>query len=479
LEQKYLSTTYIKEEKDMKKSLALFLAAALMASSLTACGGSGKETTAASQGDSAGAAAGTETTAGAPAATVGKKKIEFWYHAADEQSSVMFEEIFVELNASQDQYEFVYTGFANKDFPDAFATAIATGTMPDVCSLGFSNVMTYVAMDALHPIQMEFAAWEDADKMVPSLISTLKDLAGGEDLYGVPYGYNQDLSWYNAAVFKEKGIEVPLTQKDFLADCEKYVDSANGTYFFSLRGNKPYDNLLGWLFTYTDGLGYEGSYFDESGKCILNAPEFAEAMDAYVDIYKNGWVSGDSVNNGFNEMVAEFGAGTALYVMHNSSSEKSHKANLGEGNYGIVKALTNDKGRYFTSAMQPNIFSVCNKGDDADYSGAMYLIEYLCSADVMNEMDELMAKVPTNAKCYDTEWFKTDTTMQTCMQIIEDKNFVQIQNPYWLTSYFSFINGDMTTDFQAVMMGEMTSQECLDKWADFLTTEQAAYMAQQ
>ena len=460
----------------MKKPLSVLLAASMTAGMLTGCGGGAKETEAPAQ-TSGGASA--ETKEEAKAETGEKQKIEFWYHAADEASSAMFEEIFAELNASQDKYEYVYTGFANKDFPDAFTTAIATGTMPDVVSLGFSNVMTYVAMDALHPMQVEFEAWEESKDIVPSLIETLKGLAGGEDLYGVPYGYNQDLSWYNAAAFKEKGIEVPMTQAEFLADCEKYADKDAGSYFFSLRGNKPYDNLLGWLFTYTDGLGYEGSYFDENGKCILNAPEFAEAMDAYVDIYKNGWVSGDCVNNGFNEMVAEFGAGTALYVMHNSSSEKSHKSNLGEGNYAVTKALTNDKGRYFTSAMQPNIFSICNKGEDADYSGAMALVEALCSAEMMNRMDQMMAKVPTNVACYETDWFKNDVTMQTCMEIVEDENFVQIQNPYWLTSYFSFINGDMTTDFQAVMLGEMTSQECLDKWANFLTEEQAAYMAEQ
>lgn len=463
----------------MKKRIAWIMAAALLAGSLGGCRGTEKE--AQSQPSPAESSDGTTAEAQATEAKKSgeKQKIEFWYHATDEQSSIMFEGIFKDLNAAQDTYEFVYTGFANKDFPDAFATAVATGTMPDVVSLGFSNVMTYAAMEALHPIQTEFAAWEDSGKIVPSLITTLKDLAGGENLYGVPYGYNQDLSWYNAAAFKEKGIEVPLTQKDFLEDCEKYADKDNGNYFFSLRGNKPYDNLLGWLFTYTDGLGYEGSYFDESGQCILGDPAFAEAMDAYVDIYKNGLVSGDSVNNGFNEMVAEFGAGTALYVMHNSSSEKSHRENLGEGNYGIAKALTNDKGRYFTSAMQPNIFSVCNKGDDADYSGAMELIQYLCSADNMNEMDQLMSKVPTNTDCYKTDWFKDNSTMQLCMDIIQDKNFVQIQNPYWLTSYFSFINGEMTTDFQAVMLGEMTSQDCLNKWADFLTKEQAAYKAQQ
>lgn len=456
----------------MKKALKAILIGGLTVATVTACGNLGEKTAGAPGSEPERGAAITEKT------VAQKKKIEFWYHAADQQSSALFEEIFARLNASQERYEFVYTGFAYKDFPDAFAAAIATGTMPDVCSLGFSNVMTYVPMEALHPVQNEFAAWEDSDKIVPSLISTLKDLAGGEDLYGIPFGYNQDLSWYNAAVLTEMGIEVPLTQRKFLADCEKYADNAKGTYFFTLRGNKPYDNLLGWLFTYTDGLGYEGSYFDENGQCILKAPEFVEAMDVYVDIYNKGWVSGDSVNNGFNEMVAEFGAGTALYLMHNSSSEKSHKANLGQGNYRAVKALTNDKGRYFTSAMQPNIFSVCNKGDGADYSGAMYLIEYLCSADIVNEMSQLMARVPTNMECYDSEWFQSDQTMQTCMEIVEDKNFVQIQNPYWLTSYFSFINGDMTTDFQAVMMGEMTSQECLDRWADFLTAEQAAYMAQ-
>lgn len=407
-----------------------------------------------------------------------KQKVEFWYHAADEKSSALFEEIFAQLNESQDQYEFVYTGFANKDFPDAFSTAVATDTMPDVVSLSFSNVMTYEAMGALRPMQEEFEAWEDSDKILPSLIDTLKNLAGGENLYGIPYGYNQDLSWYNAKVFEEKGIEPPLTQKEFLEDCEAYADSASGSYFFSMRGNKPYDNLLGWLFTYTDGLGYEGSYFDENGDCILDWPEFVEAMDAYVDIYKNGWISGDSVNNDFNEMVAEFGAGTALYIMHNSSSEVSHKASLGEGNYGAIRALANDEGRYFTSAFQPNLYSLCDKGEDADYSGAMYLIEQLCSANVMGKVDETLSRVPTNTDCYEMDWFKEDETMQLCMDIVQDENFVQIQNPYWLTSYFSFINGDMTTDFQAVLLGEMTSDECLDKWAAFLTEEQAAFAAE-
>ncbi|MEG0689561.1 MAG: extracellular solute-binding protein, partial [Hungatella sp.] len=285
--------------------------------------------------------------------------------------------------------------------------------------------------------------------------------------------------WYNAKVFEEKGIKAPTTQKEFLKLCEEYANKDAGTYFYSLRGVKPYDNLLGWIFTYADGGGYGGSYFDEKGNCIINKPEFAEALDAYASIYKNGWVSGDCVNNGFNEMVAEFGSQTALYIMHNSSSRSAHLGNLGENNFGAAKALANDEGRYYTSAMQPQMYCVTNtKGQDGDYAGAVALCEYLSSASTVEKISKVLGRIPVNTDNYDDEWFKTDKFMPLYQEIMTDKNFIQIQNPYWLTSYFTFINNDMTTDFQGVLMGEMTAQEALDKWAEFLTKEQAAYVAE-
>lgn len=409
----------------------------------------------------------------------GRQVIEFWFHAADENSNKMYEELMDQFNQSQDQYEARYTGFSNKDFPDKFAMAVATDTMPDVVSLGFQNVMTYVAQDALVDVSSYFDQWEDSSKITPSLIGTLKEIGGGK-LYGVPYNYNQDICWYNTRLFEENQIQVPETQKEFLDLCQQYADPENGTYFYSLRGVKPYDNLLAWLFTYTDGAGYGGSYFDENGQCILNKPEFAEALDAYASIYKNGWVSGDCVNNDFNQMVAEFGSQTAMFIMHNSSSRATHQANLGEGNFAAAKPLANDQGRYYTSAIQPQIYSVTNtKGQDGDYTGAFELVKFLSSAQTVEKIGSTLGRIPVNSDNYDDEWLVNDAYMPLYQEIIGDENYVQIQNPYWLTSYFNFINTDMTADFQAVLLGDMTSQEALDKWAEFLTQEQAAYQEQQ
>lgn len=460
----------------MKKLLALALASGMLVSSITGCGGKQEAAPSSTTPGAAGSEAAKETT---KTASKDREVIEFWFHAADEKSNDLYEEIFADFNNSQDLYEARYTGFANKDFPDKFAMAIATNTMPDVVSLGFSNVMTYVAQDALVDVNSYFEQWDEASKIAPSMVETLKELGAGK-LYGVPYNYNQDISWYNKKLFEENGIEVPKTQKEFLELCEKYANPDEGTYFYSLRGVKPYDNLLGWIFTYADGGGYGGSYFDENGTCIINKPEFVEALDAYASIYKNSWVSGDCVNNGFNEMVAEFGSQTAMYITHNSSSRSSHVSNLGDGNFDAAKCLANDEGRYYTSAIQPQIYSVTNtKGQDADYTGAFELCKYLSSASTVEKISMHLGRIPVNSDNYENQWFKEDKFMPLYQEIMTDENFIQIQNPYWLTSYFNFINNDMTADFQAVLLGDMTSQEALDKWAAFLTEEQAAYKQNQ
>ncbi|MBT9776115.1 extracellular solute-binding protein [Clostridium sp. MCC353] len=464
----------------MKKLLALALASGMLVSGITGCGGKQEAAPATTAAGAAGSEAAKETPKEtAKTASKDREVIEFWFHAADEKNNEIYEAVFEEFNNSQDKYEARYTGFANKDFPDKFAMAIATNTMPDVVSLGFSNVMTYVAQDALIDVNDYFEGWEDKSKIAPSMVETLKELGGGK-LYGVPYNYNQEISWYNTKFFEENGIEVPKTQKEFLALCEKYANPDEGTYFYSLRGVKPYDNLLGWIFTYADGGGYNGSYFDENGNCIINKPEFVEALDLYASIYKNGWVSGDCVNNGFNEMVAEFGSQTAMYIMHNSSSRSSHMSNLGDGNFDAAKALANDEGRYYTSAIQPQLYAVTNtKGEDADYTGAFELCKYLSSASTVEKISKNLGRIPVNSDNYENQWFKEDKFMPLYQEIMTDENFIQIQNPYWLTSYFNFINNDMTADFQAVLLGDMTSQEALDRWADFLTKEQAAYKQNQ
>ena len=81
-----------------------------------------------------------------------------------------------------------------------------------------------------------------------------------KQLYCLPQYITTDISWANTKLMEEKGIQAPKTIDAFMEDCEKYADSANGTYFYSLRGGAgSMENLFDFIFTYAD----QDQMFDE------------------------------------------------------------------------------------------------------------------------------------------------------------------------------------------------------------------------
>jgi ABC-type glycerol-3-phosphate transport system substrate-binding protein len=410
-------------------------------------------------------------------AAKGKQVLNFWYHSSDPITDAYFKQYFEKLNKAQSQYEVVYTSFNFATFEEKFQMAVMTDTMPDVVSLGFSNLAAFIAQDKLLELDGIVDQIEGYKQLDSAFSRGLRNIGNGK-LYGIPFAYNQEVAWYNTQKFKAYGLtEAPKTQREFLENCKKFADPANSSYFYSLRGVRPYDSLVAWLWTYTDGLGYDGSWFDENGKCILRRPEFVDALNAYADIYKNKWVSGDSVNNNFSQIVAEFGSGVSAYIIHNSSSESTHEKNLGKGNFAAARVLANDKGNYYASGLQPNVYCIPNQGKGHDYAGAIWLISQLTSQECVSGLCREVGRVPTNVKVKDEDWYKNDPEMLLYASYLSDPHYHQIDNPYWLPEFSGFITTEMTADFQAVLMGDMKASDCLAGWADKIDQYQASYKA--
>jgi len=453
------------------RKTALALSVAMLAGMLAGCGSSSASSTPAAS------TSGESTPSSEAAAPVEKQTLDYWYHSSDPITDAYYEDYFDKLNASQDLYEVKYTSFSFADFQEKFQMAVSTDTMPDVVSLGFSNVAAFIAQDSLLPLNDYVGQIANYDKIDASLLKGMESIGDGT-LYGLPFAYNQEVAWYNTAKFAEKGIEAaPATQSEFLKLCEEYADPANSSYFYSLRGVRPYDSLVAWLWTYTDGLGYEGSWFDENGKCILGDEKFAEALDVYASLYKNNWVSGDSINNNFDQIVAEFGSGVSMYIVHNSSSESTHVTNLGEGNFAAARVLANDDGHYFASGLQPNVYCIPNQGDDHNYDGAVWLVGEMLGAECEGGLCEAVGRVPCNSDVEKQDWYAGDTEMMLYASYLSDDNYFQINHPYWLPDFATFISTDMTADFQAVLMGDMTAQDCVTGWAETIDQYQADYEA--
>ena len=402
-----------------------------------------------------------------------KSVITFWYHDGNPTSNPIFEELIDRFEAAYPQYEVDYVPLPSDSYLQKYNTAIATNSVPDVISFRDTDAASLINQNALLQMDEYFETWDEQGAIEESVIKTVRSTAPDGGIYGLPIYISMDISWANTALMAEKGIEAPKTMSEFLSLCEQYADPEDGSYFYSQRGGTgSMENMLDFILTYAG----DSRIFDEEGNCLLNSEGSVAGLEAYASIYWNNWTSKDSVTNGFKEMVAEFGAGTSMYLSHNSSSLPNHKANLGEGNFMNVMAPANDEtGIVCTKDL--SFFGLAVMKDAQNIEGAVAFVEFMASENAASYLCEHEGRIPINSNVYDDEWYVNDPYIKVYSSIMANPNVQYITHPIWLPTWSEFKTRVQEPGLQAVMLKERTAKDVLDEMAEYLTAAQKEYLA--
>ena len=407
------------------------------------------------------------------ASAEGKTNIVFWYHDGNPTSNPIFEELVKRFEAAYPQYTVEYVPLPNDSYLQKYNTAIATNTMPDVISFRDADASAFINQGALLKIDDAFNAWDEKDLVTPACMDVVRSVAPDGGIYGMPVYITMDISWYNKKLMDEAGIAPPKTISEFLSLCEKYAKPDQGTYFYSLRGGAgSLENLLDFILTYAG----DSRLFDDEGNCLLNSDKCVEGLEKYASIYWNNWTSKDSVTNSFKEMVAEFGAGTSMFINHNSSSLPNHKTNLGEGNFLNVAGPANDEtGVICTKGLSFMGFAVMSGAKNPE--GATEFVKYMGSADAESYLCQMEGRIPVNTGVYDDEWYQQDPYIKVYGEIMASDKTQYITHPIWLPTWNEFRSRVEEPALQAVLLKEKTAKEALDEMATYLTKAQKEYLA--
>lgn len=456
------------------KNVCAILMAASMAIAMIGCG-SGETQTSKAESENAEVSSSTvdeESSSSEEAASGDTTTIEFWYHDGNDVSNAYWAEIISKFEDAYPQYKVNYTGLPSDSYSTKYTTSVATGTAPDVLSVRDTDMATMIGLGCMTELTDIIAGFEEAEYYNEAGLEVTRSFAGDGGLYCLPLYATVNICWANTALMEEKGIAIPSTQSEMLADCEQYADPANNKYFFTLRGGSgSTENIFDWIFTYA-GVDH---LFEEDGTCVLSDPVFAEALDKYASIYWNGWTSSDSLTNDFTAMVAEFGSETAMFMMHNSSSYAQHLENLGEGNFMNVKPLSDDNGKIVTKGLSCVGLAMINTTEKQEAAEAFMEFvaseendEYICSSE---------GRIPLNELVYESSWFKDDPYNAVYSDMTTDENISWLTYPFWLSEFSDFQSSYVVPGWQSVLLKERTSEDVLQEWADFLTTAQQNYLA--
>ena len=194
-----------------------------------------------------------------------------------------------------------FTILPENELRDKVTQDVATGAgQYDVLTVGAYEVPIWAKngwLKDMTPYVQGDAAFDQAD-----LLPQMTQLLSGDDgkLYAVPFYGESSFLMYRKDVFEQKGLTMPERPTwDEVAQLAAQVDNAQpGMRGICLRGLPGWGELFAPLTTVVNTFG--GTWFTQDWQAQVNAPEFTEATQFYVDLVRSHGQAG-AAQSGFTE----------------------------------------------------------------------------------------------------------------------------------------------------------------------------------
>lgn len=189
--------------------------------------------------------------------------------------------------------------------------SLMSKTAPDMLILSDTEVQTYARMGLLQPMDDYLLKWDDFDKINPDILARYR-IDG--HYYGLPCGEYAMGIFYNKKLFKQAGIEPPVSWSwdEFLETAQKLSVPDKGQYGFALNWNQ-WGNW--WFQMFVWAAGGDLTTVDNTGKLITTFTDDAviKAGEFYRALKVNGCIQ-PNLNKKLDDLKSDFSNGKAAMI---------------------------------------------------------------------------------------------------------------------------------------------------------------------
>ncbi|WP_180902642.1 ABC transporter substrate-binding protein [Martelella soudanensis] len=349
-----------------------------------------------------------------------------------------------------------------------FATMVSAGNIPDVVEMPDSWVSLYANNGMLESLEPYLADWEYTDDLTDRALELGREVDG--TAYMLPYGFYLRAMFYNKNLLEAAGIsEPPATLAEFTEASAK-ISELDGKYGYCLRGGAG--GLNGWLMYGADMAG-SNVFFEEDGTSTANQEGWVDGFQWLIDLYQNGYAPKDSVNWGFNEIVAGFYSGTCAFLDQDPDALIAIAERMDESDYGVTTMPKGPSGKTFPTIGYAG-WSMMSASDNKDL--AWKLIATLESPEGNVAWNKRTGALPVQ-KAAEEDPFYDSPQFAGWFEELNDPDAVPTVMPTYLEEFGFFKDSLSISTSQQALLGEITAQEMADEWADYLTKAQKKHLA--
>ena len=352
---------------------------------------------------------------------------------------------------------------------EKLATMVSGGDIPDVVEMPDTWVALYGGSGQLASLEDHVASWEHGATLTDKTLAMARQ-AG--EAYMIPYGFYLRAMFYNKKLLAEAGVAAPpKTMEEFMAASEA-VSKLDGKYGYCLRGGPGGTN--GWIMMAATMNG-TNEFFTADGISRVNEPGSVAGIQFMIDMYQKGYAPKDSVNWGFNEIVAGFYSGTCAFLDQDPDALIAIAERMPAEDFAVIPMPVGPSGKAFPTIGYAgwSIFKATQHEDEA-----WKLVAALSSPEANSIWAQRVGVIPIHKGADQDPFFQTEQ-FKGWFEELNGDAWVPTVMPTYLEQWGYFGSTVVLESAQQALLGQRTAQEVADEWAAFLTEEQTKWKAKQ
>ena len=353
---------------------------------------------------------------------------------------------------------------------EKLATMVQGGQIPDVVEMPDRWLSLYANNGQLVDLGAYMESWPDAGELNDR--ATQYGSYVNDTMYMVPYGFYLRALFWNKKLFAEAGLDgPPETMDDFMA-ASKAISALDGKTGYCLRGGPGGAN--GYVMMMANMMGHD-DYFDEDGQSSINSPEAIQGLQFMVDMYQNGYVPRDSVNWGFNEIVAGFYSGTCAMLDQDPDALIAIAERMDAEDFAVAPMPLGPAGKSFPTIGYAG-WAMFGASESKDEAAA--LIGHLSSRESNLEWAKFVGVIPIHQGAEQDPAF-TGPQFEGWFTEMNDSRWKPTVMPTYLEEFAYFADVMAVQGGQELLLGQRTPEDVANEWAAYLTEAQQKWLTAQ
>jgi multiple sugar transport system substrate-binding protein len=352
---------------------------------------------------------------------------------------------------------------------EKLATMVQGGQIPDVVEMPDRWMALYANNDQLVDLGPYMESWANADQLNERTVefgSVVNDT-----MYMVPYGFYLRAMFWNKKLFGEAGLDgPPETMDEFMEASKKISELGGGKAGYCLRGGPGGAN--GYIMMMLNMMGHD-DYFDAEGNSNLNNPDAIKGLQFLIDLYQNGYAPRDSVNWGFNEIVAGFYSGTCAMLDQDPDALIAIAERMDPADFAVAPMPLGPAGKSFPTIGYAgwSMFEAAQHKDEA-----WQLIAHLSSPESNLEWSKFVGVIPIYQGAEQDPAFATEQYAGWFTEL-NNERWQPTSMPTYLEEFGYFADVIVVQTGQEALLGQRSAEDVAGEWAEYLTAAQQKWLA--